>query len=107
MIRRPPRSTLTNTLFPYTTLFRSQHSATIPAQKDQPMPERLASRKVRQTLSGESFGRPDKTLDTVSDWSRKRRVGSDRWTGRKTTHYEDLPHGQKSEYERYLNKFLL
>src|SRR3546814_14036136 len=26
MIRRPPRSTLTDTLFPYTTLFRSQFS---------------------------------------------------------------------------------
>src|SRR3546814_19613125 len=25
MIRRPPRSTPTDTLFPYTTLFRSQH----------------------------------------------------------------------------------
>src|SRR3546814_11339748 len=25
MIRRPPRSTLTDTLFPYTTLFRSPH----------------------------------------------------------------------------------
>src|SRR3546814_19898410 len=27
MIRRPPRSTRTDTLFPYTTLFRSQRSA--------------------------------------------------------------------------------
>src|SRR3546814_19998475 len=27
MIRRPPRSTLTDTLFPYTTLFRSQADA--------------------------------------------------------------------------------
>src|SRR3546814_661964 len=27
MIRRPPRSTRTDTLFPYTTLFRSQHPA--------------------------------------------------------------------------------
>src|SRR3546814_5171092 len=27
MIRRPPRSTRTDTLFPYTTLFRSQHDA--------------------------------------------------------------------------------
>src|SRR3546814_1873977 len=27
MIRRPPRSTLTDTLFPYTTLFRSRRSA--------------------------------------------------------------------------------
>src|SRR3546814_1783172 len=28
MIRRPPRSTRTDTLFPYTTLFRSQHFET-------------------------------------------------------------------------------
>src|SRR3546814_20043550 len=28
MIRRPPRSTRTDTLFPYTTLFRSPHTAT-------------------------------------------------------------------------------
>src|SRR3546814_7891998 len=27
MIRRPPRSTRTDTLFPYTTLFRSRHQA--------------------------------------------------------------------------------
>src|SRR3546814_4539720 len=27
MIRRPPRSTRTDTLFPYTTLFRSEHFA--------------------------------------------------------------------------------
>src|SRR3546814_4822439 len=27
MIRRPPRSTRTDTLFPYTTLFRSAHAA--------------------------------------------------------------------------------
>src|SRR3546814_4230226 len=27
MIRRPPRSTRTDTLFPYTTLFRSNHTA--------------------------------------------------------------------------------
>src|SRR3546814_3838384 len=32
MIRRPPRSTRTDTLFPYTTLFRSRSSATGPAQ---------------------------------------------------------------------------
>src|SRR3546814_7946881 len=29
MIRRPPRSTRTDTLFPYTTLFRSAHAAGI------------------------------------------------------------------------------
>src|SRR3546814_12415298 len=35
MIRRPPRSTSTDTLFPYTTLFRSQFEVPIPAL-DQP-----------------------------------------------------------------------
>src|SRR3546814_4415710 len=30
MIRRPPRSTRTDTLFPYTTLFRSQASSDVP-----------------------------------------------------------------------------
>src|SRR3546814_3487310 len=36
MIRRPPRSTRTDTLFPYTTLFRStlMSDTTIPAQND-------------------------------------------------------------------------
>src|SRR3546814_8209977 len=32
MIRRPPRSTRTDTLFPYTTLFRSSHSRTQEAE---------------------------------------------------------------------------
>src|SRR3546814_4052445 len=31
MIRRPPRSTRTDTLFPYTTLFRSAHLTTLGA----------------------------------------------------------------------------
>src|SRR3546814_17934871 len=31
MIRRPPRSTLTDTLLPYTTLFRSSHCAALRA----------------------------------------------------------------------------
>src|SRR3546814_13997562 len=32
MIRRPPRSTRTDTLFPYTTLFRSLNTAAIPSE---------------------------------------------------------------------------
>src|SRR3546814_6338055 len=32
MIRRPPRSTRTDTLFPYTTLFRSAAAATAPVR---------------------------------------------------------------------------
>src|SRR3546814_15629652 len=33
MIRRPPRSTRTDTLFPYTTFFRSSQNSAIPAQE--------------------------------------------------------------------------
>src|SRR3546814_2526948 len=33
MIRRPPRSTRTDTLFPYTTLFRSQPARQLPGQR--------------------------------------------------------------------------
>src|SRR3546814_8790811 len=44
MIRRPPRSTRTDTLFPYTTLFRSvAHVAVVPGEEAQPVaPDRTA-----------------------------------------------------------------
>src|SRR6056297_3747091 len=35
MIRRPPRSTRTDTLFPYTTLFRSDPKLTMPSMSPQ------------------------------------------------------------------------
>src|SRR3546814_7204608 len=44
MIRRPPRSTRTDTLFPYTTLFRSvllNRSPTLPLRVDQPAVTRI------------------------------------------------------------------
>src|SRR3546814_6324889 len=44
MIRRPPRATRTDTLFPYTTLFRSigrQHIMTLRVKSDVTMQERL------------------------------------------------------------------
>src|SRR3546814_18763393 len=41
MIRRPPRSTRTDTLFPYTTLFRSEGQAPDVAA-DMPQPEQAA-----------------------------------------------------------------
>src|SRR3546814_14080027 len=37
MIRRPPRSTLTYTLFPYTTLFRSRTSIIAASRRRSPM----------------------------------------------------------------------
>src|SRR3546814_14007961 len=51
MIRRPPRSTLTDTLFPYTTLFRSllrDRSRGIPMLDQQLLPfDRLGGRSGR------------------------------------------------------------
>src|SRR3546814_5190439 len=49
MIRRPPRSTRTDTLFPYTTLFRSGHRA---LYAEHPRPAwRRRDRRVRQYQS--------------------------------------------------------
>src|SRR3546814_4822787 len=54
MIRRPPRSTLTDTLFPYTTLFRSDEVADVQARRrrvaavvegDRPRGEALGQRR--------------------------------------------------------------
>src|SRR3546814_10014051 len=42
MIRRPPRSTRTDTLFPYTTLFRSLHVRGLPGSPDLVFPKRKA-----------------------------------------------------------------
>src|SRR3546814_18578027 len=39
MIRRPPRSTRTDTLFPYTTLFRSDEDVDQPLRPVQPAPQ--------------------------------------------------------------------
>src|SRR3546814_6836772 len=56
MIRRPPRSTRTDTLFPYTTLFRSPQCAT--SRANIALLEGKAP--VQQDTDGD--GKPDKTL---------------------------------------------
>src|SRR3546814_12324172 len=53
MIRRPPRSTRTDTLFPYTTLFRSEH-ARIHAEERQRADERVGHDLERER--GERLG---------------------------------------------------
>src|SRR3546814_9824883 len=50
MIRRPPRSTRTDTLFPYTTLFRSSG----PVGRTSAVPRRVHSRVDRGLLHGPS-----------------------------------------------------
>src|SRR3546814_5914043 len=63
MIRRPPRSTRTDTLFPYTTLFRSHLHCMTPGDR------RSGVQK------GEIFGRaPDHPFDEVEDRKSTRRT---------------------------------
>src|SRR3546814_3580917 len=51
MIRRPPRSTRTDTLFPYTTLFRSR--------LDRARADRVAADTLADIIGGDRLGQPD------------------------------------------------
>src|SRR3546814_11301108 len=63
MIRRPPKSTRTDTLFPYTTLFRSSHggsTALVQAEERQskgPVSGRLSGKVALVTGAGGGQGR--------------------------------------------------
>src|SRR3546814_7535384 len=52
MIRRPPRSTRTDTLFPHTTLFRSDYPPRRLADRVRPMTERLRPRRSALYMPG-------------------------------------------------------
>src|SRR3546814_2726218 len=53
MIRRPPRSTRTDTLFPYTTLFRSGHGT---PNRNQVQPGDQKGRQLAESLGHETGG---------------------------------------------------
>src|SRR3546814_12731443 len=63
MIRRPPRSTRTDTLFPYTTLFRSPPAGARAARRSRnscrvaPRPQQPGDRRPVDPRGFESFGR--------------------------------------------------
>src|SRR3546814_8502041 len=56
MIRRPPRSTRTDTLFPYTTLFRSGPGGQARARQAKAHP-RIARRRKRLPVGSMAIGR--------------------------------------------------
>src|SRR3546814_15281019 len=65
MIRRPPRSTRTDTLFPYTTLFRSALTAGIPVPVQRRPPHSWGPRGIdqdRRPSRLHSFPRPSRRL---------------------------------------------
>src|SRR3546814_14401079 len=55
MIRRPPRSTRTDTLFPYTTLFRSATATAAAAETPHFSSSSLARSAASRTVSSESW----------------------------------------------------
>src|SRR3546814_11643367 len=57
MVRRPPRSTRTATLFPYTTLFRSPTDATLTITFDDDVP----------TANDDTFNQSAENADVVGD----------------------------------------
>src|SRR3546814_4662457 len=76
MIRRPPRSTRTDTLFPYTTLFRSSNSMT---EKVAHRPPRRVDRRLAEHRLGKAAGiepgavRPGQMSREIGDGSDHRR----------------------------------
>src|SRR3546814_16591046 len=57
MIRRPPRSTRTDTLFPYTTLFRSGRGRRRPDRLEQPPRPRATRRRGGRSQNRAASGR--------------------------------------------------
>src|SRR3546814_15369512 len=63
MIRRPPRSTRTDTLFPYTTLFRSAHG--IPQEAERGSGEELVHDQGMREVSRLAGGLPKPRLPAI------------------------------------------
>src|SRR3546814_7276484 len=91
MIRRPPRSTRTDTLFPYTTLFRNSEAALPISALSRASPEQLANAvaRVKAEAQGDSAKRYYRRMDAsetvrgyfrgelTPHWSRSIEVASD------------------------------
>src|SRR3546814_9913577 len=84
MIRRPPRSTRTDTLFPYTTLFRSEAAR---------QARRQGPRHLQWLVRDEAWPRP--LLDRSRRWRMEARAALDlsehhRQSGRSEEHTSEL-----------------
>src|SRR3546814_8159463 len=77
MIRRPPRSTRTDTLFPYTTLFRSTRRSTFPGTPKHKSGESGFSASLR---SGRRGMRSERPLRNQTDKKRGHRFRSEEHT---------------------------
>src|SRR3546814_5612692 len=75
MIRRPPRSTRTDTLFPYTTLFRSEPLGSLDPVSDRASRENQPGRGDRHRADGAPFLVPRHALPGVQGGEHRSRPG--------------------------------
>src|SRR3546814_4244309 len=81
MIRRPPRSTRTDTLFPYPTLFRSRPLQPGPAVLHQPDADRAEAYRRRTGVRTEQGGAAGYPLSSgVASPARRERIRSEEHT---------------------------
>src|SRR3546814_9567134 len=67
MIRRPPRSTRTDTLFPYTTLFRSPGEHALQPARDETGAQRLGGGLGQSDLSDGTHVHPPRSEEHTSE----------------------------------------
>src|SRR3546814_7767590 len=81
MIRRPPRSTRTDTLFPYTTLFRSDLAGHVIVGEENQAPDAVGDRDLMESFAAkrgpdrnpEQDHRGDRSLDPFRETKDRRR----------------------------------
>src|SRR3546814_9159048 len=78
MTRRPPRSTRTDTLCPYTTLFRSRHRLGVPLPRGadavgRPRPVHLAVRRDHRHPRGAALRQAERPEDPLAGERRRER----------------------------------
>src|SRR3546814_15532799 len=86
MIRRPPRSTRTDTLFPYTTLFRSSH-VLLPLQRRSPGRQGTAcQRRHLRSRRLHAGRRRDRSVEHTSELQSLMRISYAVFCLKKKTH---------------------
>src|SRR3546814_11167472 len=92
MIRRPPRSTRTDPLFPYTTLFRSRFAAIDLFDLSRTAGSELSDEALRQLC--------EVPRRFICDWSRRRHRKTDTFLHDRKAFHDTLPSVQRLRSER-------
>src|SRR3546814_1984561 len=87
MIRRPPRSTRTDTLFPYTTLFRSRFGVVTVGFVAPLCPLGLAAGRMGNFINGELWGRVTRSEEHTSELQSLMRISYAVFCLKKTNTY--------------------